>query len=425
MRLRPITAIARHVATRTDGTILPIVALGMSVLTGAATIAVDVGRLYLARSSLQAAADTAAISSAWRIPDASAVTSAAIAYANDGVSAAHEGDVVRADDVTLGTWDYGARSFDPSGPSTNAVRVAAHRADENDNPVDMLVAGVMGVETANVDAAAIATFIDITACALALTPTGTGLEFNGGINVDSPDCGFAANSRNADAALIANGSSGTVSIQSLYLAGGMDDPHGIIHSTEPPITQADRRIDDPYAQRDFETLPTAVSPTANAVSTPNSTVTLEPGVYPSGFDFKGDVDLAPGTYVMAGDVKMRSQANVTGDGVTMVMDDSDIDIKGGAETDITAPATGATAGIAVMRQGGPSSSKMAGGSRMTINGAIYMPDSDLEFAGGASPAGCLQLIARRINFSGNASLSNNCTSLGANPITMTFTMLVS
>lgn len=406
------------------GATLPMIAVGVSALVGAGAVAVDAAQLYATRGDLQATADAASRSSAWGIPDATTVTQDAIDYATENMPPETHGEVLVAGDVTLGTWDYIDRTFTAGVAGSNAVRLVTRRASQNQNPVPLIFARVFSDDTSDVTAEAIAAKIDIDACVLSMAGSGTGLLFDGGVLINSPDCGFAGNSLSPDAALITNGASGSVSIESLYLAGGMEDPHGVIHSTEPPVVKARRQFDDPYAEREFNDFPTSNSTTWNENSTPSNTVDLEPGVYPNGFDFKGDVNMAPGVYVMQGDVSMGSQTNVVGDGVTIVLDNSDIDVTGGATTDITAPTTGSTAGIAIMRQGPASSSKMAGGSAMTVNGAVYMPNSDLDYAGNSSPGGCLQVIANRVNFSGNTALSNNCAAAGTNNITMSFTMLV-
>lgn len=406
------------------GGTLPMFAIGLSVLVGAGAVAVDSAQLYAMRSQLQATADSAARSAAWKLPDATVTKRTAIDYAEENMAPAQHGDVLSTEDVTVGTWDFLARGFSGSGPVVNAVRLTTRRAEQNANPVDLIFARIFGPDRTDVVAQATAAKIDITACVLSLASGGIGLEFNGGVEINSPQCGMAANSTDANAALLTEGSSGNVAIQSLYLAGGMTDPGSIIHPTYPPVTNAKRAFEDPYASRQFNDFPTGTSPTHNALSKPSQPVTLEPGVYPSGFTFKGEVTMEPGVYVMRGDVTMSAQAEVFGDGVTIVLDNADINVDGGATTDLTAPTTGSTAGIAVMRQGGASTSTMSGGSSMTINGAIYMPDSELSYAGSSDPGGCLQVVADRVVFSGDTSFNNYCQAAGANDMTMVFTMLV-
>ncbi len=418
-------AMLRDLRDDRRGAVLPVLAMTLSVLIGAGAVAVDASRLYVARGDLQKTADAAARSAAWQVPGSDAVQHTAETYAAQNMSPDTFGSVLAPGDAVVGSWNYIDRTFTAGLNQANAVRVTVRQAADNGNPVDLIFARVFGPDVADVNASAVATQIDITACVLALAPAGTGLEFNGGVSMDSQNCGLAANSLSADAALIANGGSGNALIESLYLAGGLDDPHGVINSLEPPIVHARRQLSDPYAGRDFNDFPTSDSPTWNTPSQPNTPVTLEPGVYPNGMSLKGDVTLQPGTYVVQDDVSVGSQANVYGDGVTIVLDNSDMDVAGGAYMDLTAPSTGSTAGIAIMRQGPPSSSKMTGGSGMTIEGAVYMPNSDLAYAGNSAPGGCLQVIAQRITFSGDTSVVNDgCQAAGANDITMQFTMLV-
>lgn len=422
---RPLSAVVSALGRDRSGAVLPIVAISLSVLIGAGAVAVDASRLYVARGDLQKTADAVARSAAWEVPGSDAVQQTAVNYAARNMNPEIHGMVLAPGDAVVGSWNYVDRSFTPGQNQANAVRVTVRQAGDNDNAVDLIFARVFGPDVADVSASAVATQIDITACVLALAPSGTGLEFNGGVSMDSQNCGLAANSLSQDAALIANGGSGNALIESLYLAGGLDDPHSVINSMEPPIVHARRQLADPYADRNFSGFPTADSPTWNTNSAPNNAVTLEPGVYPNGMSLKGDVTLQPGTYIVQGDVSVGSQANVAGNDVTIVLDNSDIDIAGGSYLDLTAPSTGSTAGIAVMRQGPPSSSKMTGGSAMTIEGAVYMPNSQLDYAGNSAPGGCLQVIAQRVTFSGDTSVINDgCQAAGAEDITMQFTMLV-
>lgn len=421
----PMPAVLRALSRDRRGAVLPVVAMTLSVLIGAGAVAVDASRLYVARGDLQKTADASARSAAWEVPGSDAVQQTAGNYAAQNMNPDIHGTVLAPGDAVVGSWSYIDRTFTPGQNQANAVRVTMRQSGNNANAVELIFARVFGPDVADVSASAVATQIDITACVLSLAPAGTGLEFNGGVSMDSQNCGLAANSLSPDAALIANGGSGNALIESLYLAGGLDDPHRVINSLEPPIVHARRQLDDPYADRNFNDFPTSDSPTWNTPSKPNTPVTLEPGVYPTGMSLKGDVTLQPGVYVAQGDVNVGSQANVYGDGVTIIMDNADMDVAGGSYMDLTAPATGSTAGIAIMRQGPPSSSKMTGGSGMTIEGAVYMPNSDLRYAGNSAPGGCLQVIAQRITFSGDTSVVNDgCQAAGAEPITMQFTMLV-
>jgi len=94
-----------------------------------------------------------------------------------------------------------------------------------------------------------------------------------------------------------------------------------------------------------------------------------------------------------------------------------IQFSGGSYTaTFTAPSTGPTAGIAIWvdkNAGVSNQSQFAGGSTITINGALYAPGSTVAYSGGSSNASsCMELIADMIHFSGGASFTQNCGGYG-------------
>jgi hypothetical protein len=57
------------------------------------------------------------------------------------------------------------------------------------------------------------------------------------------------------------------------------------------------------------------------------------------------------------------------------------------------------------------SNKINGNSSSTIQGAIYMPGQEVEFTGTAGMnTNCMQLVARRMTFTGNSTINNVCPS---------------
>ena len=83
---------------------------------------------------------------------------------------------------------------------------------------------------------------------------------------------------------------------------------------------------------------------------------------------------------------------------------------------MVAPKTGTYAGLLVYqdRRAKDASSanfqdKLRGGSTSYFEGAFYFPQQELEFEGNTDMnTKCLQLVARRVKFSGNSSIQNNC-----------------
>jgi hypothetical protein len=59
------------------------------------------------------------------------------------------------------------------------------------------------------------------------------------------------------------------------------------------------------------------------------------------------------------------------------------------------------------------SNSISGGSASTLQGAIYLPASSIQFSGNSTASGgCTQIIAQQINLIGNSTLSS-CESAGS------------
>ena len=408
------------------GAMLPVIALSFTVILAAGALGIDVSRLTVERSRLQTTADIAARAATRLLPNANAARAEAIAYAQNNMPPQEFGNVLVAQDVEVGSWDTGTQSFNAGGGPPNALRITTRRAPANGNPVPMTLARTFGISQGSVATSAIATQVNAgTACVLALAGSGTGMTIGGNVDITATNCGFAVNSTDAPGALDLQGNAAQADILSMYVVGDYDDPHGTINSTEPPVTNTGAPIPDPYAGVTVPNQPQ--SPTAFANSKPSNSITLEPGTYPSGFTFKGDVHMEAGIYVMEGDVSVNAQASVTGesDGVTIVLKDSDITVNGGADMDLTAPDSGPTKGLVVMRDGPPSAGNDINGSgALTFTGGLYFPNSQLDFSGTSAANGCLQVVAHRIDFHGNPDFQTNCGNFGTEDINLTVVSLV-
>jgi len=139
-------------------------------------------------------------------------------------------------------------------------------------------------------------------------------------------------------------------------------------------------------------------------------------------DLAGNVTLNPGTYYINGDdLSFGAQANVTGNGVTFILTSStasanpssiaQINMNGGATLNLTAPTSGTYNGVLVYQhRNAPLTNQFInGGADMRIDGAFYMPGTELTFNGNAGmEVQCIRLVTRRVHFSGNANLTNTC-----------------
>lgn len=133
----------------------------MAALCGVASLAVDYGRVQLAKTELRRAADAAARAGASSVfTDTSVARSLAIQYA--ALNTADGSPVVldSTKDIDLGSWDSSAKKFTVltgSGlTSANAIRVTARRNFARANAVPLLFASVLGTSSTDVNAYSIA-----------------------------------------------------------------------------------------------------------------------------------------------------------------------------------------------------------------------------------------------------------------------------
>ncbi|MEO5772900.1 MAG: hypothetical protein ABIQ32_02110 [Sphingomicrobium sp.] len=147
-----------------------------------------------------------------------------------------------------------------------------------------------------------------------------------------------------------------------------------------------------------------------------------------GFQVNGDVNLGKGTYVLdATDLSMSSTGSLLScSGCTIVLTSStaatnpnsigSVHITGG-KMNLTSPEAGNTyAGITIYqdrRATAYNNNTFNGNGASSLEGALYFPNGDLSFAGvtGQSTS-CLQLVGRRITFTGNSNIQNDCSGAG-------------
>ena len=89
-----------------------------------------------------------------------------------------------------------------------------------------------------------------------------------------------------------------------------------------------------------------------------------------------------------------------------------ITMNGGANVNLSASTSGTYAGVIFYqdrRAIDSGTNKINGNSSSKYQGAIYMPNQEVQFSGTSGMVTqCFQLVARRITFTGNSSVTNQC-----------------
>ena len=264
-----------------------------------------------------------------------------------------------------------------------------------------------------------------TGCVLALDSKASAATFgNGTTNVNLIACSLYVNSSSSSALDIVGGAS--LSAYSASIVGNFVDSGGGSITTAHGLNTGTTPAADPYQNVQ---IPPYSGCNYTSFKAPKNGPALSPGVYCNGLSItaNANVTLSPGTYIIdRGSFSVAGGATVSGNGVTIVLTDSGgttpaiVSINGGATINLSAPTSGATAGLAFMqdRNGTQGTiNKFAGGTTQNIEGAIYFPKETVQFAGGTQTGnGCTQIVADEIDFVGNANLESNCSGKGTQNI---------
>jgi Flp pilus assembly protein TadG len=255
-------------------------------------------------------------------------------------------------------------------------------------------------------------------CVLALDQTVTGaVKFTGSTSAILVGCNVHSNSLANNSAIV----SGSASVETpcLSASGGVSVTSGLrLTECAVPYINADQ-APDPYAD-----LP--VPPFPATATTPNtfgggagSTYSISPGRY-QGMDIRRTVHMAPGVYVIDGGVlKVNSTATVSGSGVTLYLTNgARLDMDAGADVHLSAPTSGTYSGVLVYADRSNGNTHVVNGhSGSTVNGAIYAANGHVRMNGTSTfGGGCTQIVARTVEFSGNAGIGVDCSGSGVRDI---------
>jgi Flp pilus assembly protein TadG len=408
----------RAILAERSGAILIMMALLLPAFIVIAAMSVEVGRDYMMRSELQSTADAAALAGASQIEtSASAVKAQATAFAARNMSTSTYDSVLKAADVEMGAWDTTTKKFTAGGTDTNAVRVTTRLSSTNSNALTLFFGKVAKISSSNITAQAVAVPGGSTGngCVLALDPNNDAgaLTVGGNGSISNSGCGVFVNS-SSSSALTCNGN-GSIS-GSTSVVGGVSRAPNCSLSGSSNKTGASS-VSDPYSSvsRTPPSGSCSGNPSSGSQSNPTGTIKLC-SINVSG---NNTLTLAAGVYYVSGGLSVAGNGNLTATasgGVTLIVSGA-VSLAGNGSIAITAPSSGTFAGIALMAASdatATTSESIGGNGTLKVTGAIYFPKQTLTIAGNGTSgsATCTQIIANELDFTGNASLQNNCASTG-------------
>ena len=392
-------------------------AASVMMLIGMAAIAVDMSYLYTLSGKLQNAADAAVLAAVDDISDSDVARATALSYAAKNMSVAEHGTVLVSADVVTGKWDGDTRTFDSSGTPVNAIQVVTRRAEANGNAAGLFFARIMGVDSVDLQATAIARFQeDGDFCVIALDPDEkAALKVAGGAAI-TMSCGVQVNSTDKKTAIQVSGLTACLTASSISVVGGAKG-----NCINPEADTGADPMADPLAS-----LPPPVDSGCDytALFEVSTDTVLAPGVYCGGIYIYGGgiVDFLPGEYVLKGrGLEIGGNGDVTGDGVMFYIDPTatgipgssppkTISLAGGPNITFSAPTSGVYEDVLFFQDSATPANyvnKFNGNAITELNGILYFPSTEVQFSGNGDPGGATSIIGRMVTFTGNASLGGN------------------
>lgn len=396
------------------GNVLIITAAALPLTIGSAAMTTDMIQWVVWKRELQRQADSGALAGAFSLTQSKTVSSTVTA------------DLTKNADTTLtvtSTIENAPTAGSYAG-NTKAVRVLLSTSRKL--PFSSLFLTTAPTIKAEATAAIIASG---NYCVVALEKTASvGISIGGNATVNM-GCGMIANSTGTNTidAVNAYGSAAVTASPIAAVGDLTPDSHFASGTTFLPYSPPQA---DPFAALPNPVLPAdcpvnTMNDITNLTVQPSETLDIYPGCYTSGVTLKGTVTMHPGVYYIDGSsFQVNSSAVITGTGVTIILTSSSaatsgssvasIDINGGATLNLSAPTSGTYAGVLIYqdrRANDSGTEKINGNATTFLQGAVYMPSRQVQFTGTAGmTTNCLQLVARRVVFSGNAAINNSCPS---------------
>lgn len=403
-----------------DGSTAIVYAIILPVLIGMGALAVEAGHYQQRNARIQSAADMAAIAAALEYQatndrDKTELAARGDAYENGYVV---EGGTIEVESpITTG----------PFAGSEGALVRITQKQDRFFSQIFPNNKDIIHKVEATVVAALGA---GSPVCALSLNESDSrAIEITGNTDVNLDSCAIHTNSSANGAFRL--GGSGEFTGECISAVGTVDIANSgdDLECDEPLENTA--AVVDPYADVAIDEALVDSLPCEDNVGQikKNETETLGPGRYCSNITLNGTLNLEPGTYYFDNaDLRFNGNSATLNaappDGVTLVfLNGGELGQLNGGDISIRAQNSGTFAGIALY--GDPESSnsnsdiKINGNQDLSIEGAIYFPNQDIEFSGGSGfNSSCTQVIGNTIKFTGNSGLTvTDCAPLGTSEIT--------
>jgi hypothetical protein len=259
-------------------------------------------------------------------------------------------------------------------------------------------------------------------CVVALEKTNnSGIIIQGSTTVNL-GCGMISNSPSASVSVGVNGTSHHVTANPVSGVGGVPDINGVTNEKSGQLAML-----DPYKDMYNTNVPAGMScgnmasrtvATTSADQLAGYTQTLSPGCYTGNNQFKftgGKIRLQPGTYYRNNTAFYMQGGTIVGAGVTIILTGTDpkqVTLNGNATVQLTAPTTGTFKNMLLLQSPNAPNitnvNNINGSALSKLDGTFYFPNQQVTFSGTtAAMTKCAMVVARRVEFAGNAAFQND------------------
>ena len=381
----------RRFARGRHGNVAIVFGLCLPMLVGAAGLGVETSYWYYKHLQLQADANQAAYAGALELRSGSSQTASRAVALSTATS--------NGFDAVNGSLTFNSPPTSGTHRNSQAVEVILSE------PEQRFFSRIFSTNSVIARARAVAAFQTASnACILALDGSASrAANFSGSSSLTLNGCSVMSNSTAIDAVNV--GGAAQLTADCLVSVGGAQTTSGAhLSSCAAAITGAPP-VADPFAN-----IP---APSTSGSCQPSNGNSLQAGVYCGGLNLNGNVTLAPGTYVVNGDFKINSNANISGNGVTIyVTGGGKVSINGNATVNLTAPTSGTYAGMLFFGDRSNASSVTLNGTAAShLTGNLYFANQQVSYLGNFSGLnGCVRVVGRTVQWSGNTSVSDDCSS---------------
>jgi Flp pilus assembly protein TadG len=251
------------------------------------------------------------------------------------------------------------------------------------------------------------------ACFLGLNETEDDtIQFWGNSTANFVACNVVSNSNHDDSFTV--GGSANVTMPCAQAAGGADITATLTLTDCASVTENAEPTPDPYEDLGEPPIPGVCSPI------PGDQVFIagQKSCSAGTTNLSGNIVFSPGIHVLSGGTwNFTATANVTGNGVMLFLTDgAKLTSTGTPHIELTAMDSDPDfSGILIYsdRDNPEQVNQLNGDGTSNLTGAIYMPTQEFHFLGNFSGIdGCLQLVADKIQFTGNATFATDCSDYG-------------